>query len=266
MCPHCRAFITTSDRTCPYCNEAVAPVATRRSTGNILGGFVPHARFNTVVILILNFGLYLATSLYSMKGGRGNAMGLDATTLVDFGAMYRPFIAGGQWWRLVTAGFLHGGLLHILMNSWALFDLGAIVEDMFGGARMLVIYFVANVAGFYVSYRFGGGLSVGASAALFGLIGAMIALGTRSRSSAGSAIRGLFVRWLIYGLLFSLLPGIDMAAHIGGLVGGFLAGYVAGEPRYQAEATERIWHVTAGACVVLTAVSFLKWYLWFSAT
>ena len=94
----------------------------------------------------------------------------------------------------------------------------------------------------------------------------MIALGTRSRSSAGSAIRGLFVRWLIYGLLFSLLPGIDMAAHIGGLVGGFLAGYVAGEPRYQAEATERIWHVTAGACVVLTAVSFLKWYLWFSAT
>ena len=104
----------------------------------------------------MNFGLYLATSLYSMKGGRGNAMELDATTLVDFGAKYRPFIAGGQWWRLVTAGFLHGGLLHILMNSWVLFDLGAQVEDIFGASRMLVIYFVASVAGFYASYRFGG--------------------------------------------------------------------------------------------------------------
>ncbi len=266
MCPHCRAFITTSDRTCPYCNEAVGPAPARRASGPILGGFIPHARFNTVIILFLNFGLYLACSLYAMKGGRGNAMGLDSGTLVDFGAMYRPYIAGGQWWRLVTAGFLHGGLLHILMNSWVLFDLGAIVEDMFGGARMLVIYFFANIAGFYVSFRFGGGLSVGASAALFGLIGAMIALGIRDRTSAGTAIRGLFVRWLIYGLLFSLLPGIDMAAHVGGLVGGFLAGYVAGEPRYVGSATEKAWQVAAGLCVLLTVVSFLKWYLWFSAS
>jgi rhomboid protease GluP len=266
MCPHCRAFITTSDRTCPYCNEAVAPAPSRRSGGPILGGFIPHARFNTVIILLINFGLYLATSLYAMKGGRGNAMGLDAGTLVDFGAMYRPFIAGGQWWRLVTAGFLHGGLLHILMNSWALFDLGAIVEEMFGSARMLVIYFVSTVAGFYMSFRLGGAISIGASAALFGLIGAMIALGVRDRSSIGSAIRGFFVRWLIYGLLFSLLPGIDIFAHIGGLAGGFAIGYLAAEPRYRASATERLWQVAAGFCIVLTAVSFLKWYLWFSAT
>ncbi len=264
MCPHCRAFITTSDRTCPYCNEAVAPPV-RRSSGPILGGFVPHARFNTVIILLINFGLYLATSIYSMKSGQGNAFGLDAYTLVDFGGMYSPYIAQGQWWRLVTAGFLHGGLIHILFNSWALFDLGAIVEEMFGPSRMLVIYLVSNAFGFYVSSWFKIGPSIGASAALFGLIGAMIALGTRYRSSVGNAIRGFFVRWLIYGLLFSFMPGVDMAAHVGGLAAGFAVGYVAGEPGHEGAPIEKLWRVASWLCVLLTVVSFLKWYLWFSA-
>jgi rhomboid protease GluP len=261
MCPHCRAFITTSDRTCPYCNEAVGPPAARRRESSPLGGFIPHARFNTVVILLLNFGLYLATSLYSMKAGRGNAMDLDPYTLVAFGAMYSPAIAAGQWWRLITAGFLHGGLLHILMNSWALFDLGAIVEDMYGSSRMLVIYFGTTITGFYASAASGHVLSVGASAALFGLIGAMIALGTRYRSSVGNAIRGLFVRWLIYGLLFSLLPGIDMAAHIGGFVGGFVIGYVAGEPGRERSAGEMLWRAASWICVAITALSFAVMYL-----
>src|SRR6266567_6558131 len=167
MCPHCRAFITTNDRTCPYCNEPVAPVASRRSSGPILGGFIPQARFNTIIILLINFGLYVASSILSMKAGLGNAMNLDGQTLVYLGAMYTPLIHAGQWWRLVTAGFLHGGLMHILMNSWALFDLGAIVEEMYGSSRMLVIYFVSNITGFYLSSLWKPGPSCGASAALF---------------------------------------------------------------------------------------------------
>jgi rhomboid protease GluP len=234
----------------------------RRRSPEVLGGLIPHARFNTVVILFINFGLYLATSVYAMKAGRGNAMDLDAYTLVDFGAMYSPYIAGGQWWRLITAGFLHGGLLHILMNSWALFDLGAIVEEMYGSSRMLVIYFVATVVGFYVSAMFKAGPSAGASAAIFGLIGAMIALGTRYRTSIGSSIRGLFVRWLIYGLLFSLLPGVDMAAHVGGLAGGFVTGYIAGEPRYEGSAQEKFWRVASWIAIGITAFAFLRMFLW----
>ncbi|HYW48632.1 MAG TPA: rhomboid family intramembrane serine protease [Bryobacteraceae bacterium] len=266
MCPHCRAFITTKDRTCPYCNEAVAPPAARRSSGPVLGGFIPHARFNTVIILVINFGLYLATSIYSMKSGRGNAMGLDSYTLIDFGAMYSPAIAAGQWWRLVTAGFLHGGLLHIMMNSFGLFDLGALVDEMYGTSRMLVIYFVSSVAGFYASSLWKVGPSIGASAALFGLIGAMIALGTRSRSSAAGSIRSFFVRWLVWGLLFSLMPGIDMMAHIGGLAGGFAVGYIAGEPRREGSPGEMLWRVLSWVCILLTVVSFLKMYLWLTHT
>jgi rhomboid protease GluP len=264
MCPHCRAFITTSDRTCPYCNEAVAPVASRRSSGPILGGFIPQARFNTILILLINFGLYVATSIFSMNAGRGNAMTLDGYTLIDFGAMFTPLIQAGQWWRLVTAGFLHGGLMHILMNSWALFDLGAVVEEMYGSSRMLVIYFVSNALGFYVSSLLKVGPSMGASAALFGLIGCMIALGMRHRGAFGDSIRGMFTRWLIYGLLFSFLPGIDMAAHVGGLIGGFGVGYLAGEPGHEGSPTERLWRVASWLCILITVVCFLEMYLWFS--
>src|SRR6185436_4122887 len=127
MCPHCRAFITTSDKVCPYCGERVGPSAIERRGGSqeFLAGFIPHARFNTVIILVINFGFYLATALYSMRSGRGNAMDIDVVTLRYFGAKFFPEFYAPQWWRLVTAGFLHGGIMHILMNSWAMFDLGA---------------------------------------------------------------------------------------------------------------------------------------------
>lgn len=267
MCPHCRAFITTSDRVCPYCNETVAPKRAQMSDGALIGGFIPHARFNTIIILVINFGLYAATSLYSMNSGRGSAMQLDPYTLLDFGAMYTPDIQGGQFWRLVTAGFLHGGLLHILMNSWVLFDLGAQVDEVFGSSRMLVIYFISCITGFYLSSLIPRAvpLSVGASAPLCGLIGAMIALGVRHRhSGAGAMIRAVYIRWAIYILLFSFIPGVDMAAHAGGLAGGFVMGWLAGHERYEGSPTETLWKISAGCCILLTAVSFLKMYLWFT--
>jgi rhomboid protease GluP len=265
MCPHCRAFITNKDKTCPYCNERVGPRAVdRRNPGDILGGFIPHAHFNTLVILLINLGMYLATSLYSLNSGRGGPMGIDTVTLVDFGAKYNPYLAAGQWWRLVTAGFLHGGLFHIFMNSWALFDLGAQVEEVYGTSRMLVIYFMANAFGFYVSAMFSAAPSVGASAALFGLIGAMIALGVRHKSAAGAAIRGMYTRWAVYALLFSFLPGIDIYAHVGGLAAGFGVAYLAGQPRYEGSGLEKIWRGASWISIFLTLACFLKMYIWFT--
>jgi len=74
MCPHCRAFITNKDRTCPYCNESVGARAIDRRNPAAILGMIPHARFNTVVILLINFGLFLATALYSMGAGNGDAL------------------------------------------------------------------------------------------------------------------------------------------------------------------------------------------------
>src|SRR5678815_777795 len=154
MCPNCRAFITSDDKICPYCQHQVgAPAIERRSPPDVLGGLIPHQRFVTMLILLINTGLYLATMLRVTQQGGGGGLGdLDNRTLVDFGAKFAPYIlSGGQWWRLITAGFLHGNLLHILMNSWVLFDLGPQVNQAFGTPRFLTIYFVSTVTGFLAS-------------------------------------------------------------------------------------------------------------------
>src|SRR5690349_16120203 len=114
MCPNCRAFVTTSDRVCPYCDMRLGPrAAERRNPSEILGGLIPHVRFTTVMILLINTSLYIAEYLNPQSG------------LKEFGASVPWPYMHGQYWRLVTAGFLHGGIFHILMNSWVLFDLGA---------------------------------------------------------------------------------------------------------------------------------------------
>ncbi|MGD0201399.1 MAG: rhomboid family intramembrane serine protease [Bryobacteraceae bacterium] len=271
MCPHCRAFITSRDRVCPYCQGVVGPRAIdRRDPKAILGGFIPHARFTTSIILLINFGLFAATVLFSMRAGNGNALfDLDGRTLFQFGAKYRDAIVLGQWWRLVTAGFLHGGILHLLMNSWVLFDLGAQVEEIYGATRLLVIYFAATVGGFYLSMIWTPALSVGASAGILGLIGAMIALGVRHRAHPlGGAIRSLYIRWAVYGLALGLLPGlrVDNAAHIGGLAAGFVVAYAAGTPRLVGGWGEHLWRILSYLCLALTALAFLSMYLWLAAT
>ena len=267
MCPHCRAFITIKDRVCPYCNEAVAPrQVSRDDSSQMVGGFIPHFRFNTTIILLLNFGLYIATTIFSMRSGNPDAfMNLDGNTLRLFGAKWNFGLAHGEYWRLVTAGFLHGGILHIVMNSWVLFDLGAQVEEIYGSSRMLVIYFISTVGGFYASALYSDSLSVGASAGLFGLVGAMIALGVRHRNAMGAAIRGMYLRGAVIGLAFGMVGAfhVDNAAHIGGLTAGFAIAYLAGTPGREA-VVENIWRAAGWFCLLMTAVSFLKMYLWFA--
>src|SRR5580698_4105009 len=175
MCPQCRAFITTDDKVCPYYQaEGVAKPVSRRNPAGALGGLIPHARFTTMMILLINTGLYIATVVHSSQSGGGSGLDIDSATLFDFGAKYRAAIMAGQWWRLITAGFLHGGLLHILMNSWVLFDLGAQVEEHYGTPRYVVIYFVSTITGFLASTYWSAALSIGASAGILGLVGAMI--------------------------------------------------------------------------------------------
>lgn len=264
MCPHCRAFITSKDSICPYCQEAVGPRAVELRDDSPIGGFIPQRNFTTVIILLINFGFYAATVFASMNAGNQSAvMNLDGPTLFAFGAKYSPAIWAGEYWRLVTAGFLHGGLVHIGMNSWAMFSLGAQVDEIYGSSRMLVIYFVSSVLGFGLSTVFSASLSIGASAGICGLIGAMIALGTRRHNPIGDAVRGAYLRWAGMILIIGFLPmfHIDNAAHIGGLAGGFGVAWIAGEPGRIGSPTERLWRVAGLLTILITVVCFLKMYL-----
>jgi len=190
---------------------------------------------------------------------------LDGYTLVRFGAKWNFGIVNGEYWRLVTAGFLHINLLHILMNSWVLLDLGAQVEELHGSGRMLTIYFLATVCGFYASAWHSPNMSAGASAGLFGLVGAMIAYGAHHKGAMGAAIRAMYIRGAVIGLAFGLMGlfPIDNAAHVGGLAAGLAVGYVAGIPGREGF-REYFWRAAGWVCVLLTAVSFWKmvwsWY------
>jgi rhomboid protease GluP len=258
MCPNCRAFITTSDRTCPYCGQQVGARAVDvRQPGEIMGGLISQAHFTTILILVINFGLFIGTLFLQRTMGETNAIGV-------LGAKWGPYIfQDHQYWRLVTAGFLHGGWLHILGNSWVLYQVGAQVEEVYGTPRFLVVYFAGTVGGFYMSAVLNPtSLSVGASAGIMGLIGAMIAFGVAHRSSGGNAIRNRYVGFVIYIIAFGLISrlAVDNWAHIGGLAAGFLIGYAAGTPIRSSAGREGVWRVVAAVCVVVTVWSFFMVY------
>ena len=224
----------------------------------MIAGFIPNAGFTTFVILLVNIGLYAATAIVSMKSDSGSIMDINGRVLLAFGAKFTPYIAAGQWWRLVTAGFLHGGLLHIFMNSWVMMSVGAQVEETYGTARFIVLYFVATVAGFYASAYFSASLSVGASAGLFGLIGAMIVAGMKSGTTMGHALKTQYTQWVIYMLIIGLLPifAVDTAAHVGGLAGGFAIAWLMDTPRAVLHWTDIAWRAAAAVSLVLTVLSF----------
>ena len=270
MCPNCRAFITTDDRVCPYCELKLGPrVIEQRSPGDAIGGLIEQRHFTTMLIMLVNVGLYIATVLYSTRTSQGGFDDLSVGTLRAFGGKdaYLIFVVG-QYWRLVTAGYLHGGLMHILMNMLGLYYVGVNVDEVYGTSRYLVIYFLTNVGG-YVASSFWAPrvLSIGASAAIFGLIGAMIAVGVRDKSAYGAMVRSMYVRWALYGLAFGILPSLlgfgfmDNAAHLGGIATGFAVGYVTGTPRLSKPAVETAWRIAAGVAVALTVLSFVAMYL-----
>ena len=265
MCPHCRAFVDASERTCTECHEPLGrPYAQRMAASAALAGLVPPTHFTTLILMMINGGLFAATLLMSMKRGGGEAFGsIDNYVLYYFGAKESMSIfAGRQWWRLITAGFLHGGFFHILMNSWALYDLGAKVEEAYGTSRFLVIYLLSSAFGFLASAFWSRAISIGASAAIFGLIGAMIAFGYRHHVFGGE-MRAIYTRWAIYGLLFGLLPffNVDNAAHIGGLAAGFGLGYIAGSAG-ESKPLDWLWKAMAAFTIAVTVVSFL--FVWLS--
>jgi rhomboid protease GluP len=264
MCPNCRAFITITDRVCPYCDAQLGPRAVDfRPSSQLAASFMPRANLTSIVILSLNCFFFLIELIFSMKlaGGTGGFGDISGNVLYLLGAKYGPaIVANHQWWRLITAGFLHGGLLHIAMNSYALFILVTEVEQYFGTARLIVAYVLSTFTGFVLSTLTQPMTpSVGASAAAFGLIGIMLSLSIRRRNDPlVQLIRQRYMQWLVFSLVLTVFSrGIDIWAHVGGFAGGFLAGMVGGLPSLPGSPRERFWGILAGGAVLVVAGAIL---------
>ena len=163
--------------------------------------------------------------------------------------------AEGRWWTLLTAIYLHGGLLHILFNVLWIRQLGPAVEEIYGPARLVVIFTVSGVAGFVVSNSLGVPFTIGASGSIFGLLGAIVAFGRKRGGAFGRMILREYGQWALVLFVFGFfMPGVNNWAHGGGFAGGFGAGLVLSLAERRAE-TASDW-LLAGAAIVLTVAGF----------
>src|SRR5262252_11016003 len=181
----------------------------------------------TSVLIALNvaiFGLMLAWGVAPMQPA------IDS--LIQWGANYGPKTTQGEWWRMFTCMFLHIGVLHLLFNMIALWNVGGFMERLLGSSGFVVLYLLSGLLGSVASVAWNPFVvSAGASGAIFGLYGGLLAFLVRHRDTMPyanlAALRTNTLAFVGYNLLYGLVQeGIDMAAHIGGLAGGFLCGLV----------------------------------------
>jgi len=156
--------------------------------------------------------------------------------MMRFGANAGPLTVTGEWWRLVTSTFLHFGLVHLLVNMWALWVMGRVTERLFGSGYFLLLYLFSGLCGSLASTLWRTGVtSAGASGAIFGVIGALIAFmvnpTTNLPPTVAKRLRASGMLFIAYNLMNGAThQGIDNAAHLGGLIGGFVLGFVLARP------------------------------------
>jgi membrane associated rhomboid family serine protease len=210
ICPDCMTTTPVGMR-CPECSKDRTKVVRMRGVAT-----VPRVTYALIAINALAF-----------LGEQGQFTLFGSSIhgkLIEEGVLWRPLVAEGQYWRLVSSAFLHENLLHIGFNMYLLYLLGMMLEPAIGSLRFAIIYFTSLLAGSLGALVATAAPSLGASGAVFGLMGAaVVELRARRLSVMQSGIGGLILFNLI--LSFSL-AGISIGGHIGGLVGGFAAGMV----------------------------------------
>ena len=173
-------------------------------------------------------GICVVTFIGGTAGGASaTGSGIGGSTLLTEGALSRAAIADGEYWRLITAGFLHAGFFHLLFNMFSLYILGSLLEPAIGRVRFALIYFVSLLAGSFGALLIESNpsaLTVGASGAIFGLMSAAVIVMRNRGISPWESGLGL---WIGLNLLLTFtIPNISIGGHIGGLIGGALAALV----------------------------------------
>jgi len=264
VCASCGSLVGVNDEQCYSCGRknpglwGYAPLL--RRLGNDFG-FVSLIIYGCAATYIIGLLLTMVTGGNIM--GSGSPLGILAPSqsvqlLMGESGAY-PVFGLGMWWTVLSAGWLHASILHIGMNMMAVKNLGPVTADLYGAPRMVIIYTAGSVGGFLLSSflglfpipLFGAPFTLGASAPIFGLLGALLYYGRRSGSSLIHAeAKGYAIAFFVFGLIF---PGVDNAAHLG----GFVAGYVVSiwlDPLKP----ERVNHMVAAlVCLVATGGAIL---------
>jgi rhomboid protease GluP len=266
LCPSCGSLVGINVNRCHQCgtNLTFSLAAVSKGLAGFFGGRAPV----TTALLIVNILMFAVSWMATANAGEGAGLrilwGMGGEPLYRLGESfpYSIFIQH-QWYRLVTAMFLHGGLIHIGFNMMVLMDIGPVVEEVYGSARYLFLYGVAGAAGFLCS-ALSGHVSVGASAPILGLIGLMIAITTKRSGAHMQQLRSRLISWVVSIFVFGfLMRGVDNWAHAGGLAAGFVLGKLFAD-REPMNATERrtanlLGWLAAGVVIVSFALMILHY-------
>ena len=258
LCPNCRKLISLDEPACPYCG-LVRP-GLHETAGKLRNVLFMLGPVQTILYInIAFFVLSLVLDLHGIfaSGSPFSFLSPSDRSLLMLGATGTlPVFGFHHFWSLLTASFLHGGILHIVFNMMALYQLGPFVLREFGVHRFFNIYVLTGVAGFALSVLAGVRFTIGASASICGLIGAILYYGKSRGGSYGEMIYKQVLGWvvglIIFGFLFS---GINNWAHGGGLLSGLLLAYLTG---YNDQKIESAWHkMLAYVCILITAVALI---------
>ena len=260
LCPNCGKLISVDEPRCPYC-------AIQRPGSSLKNNPLMHLFRDPQQlvrgIIVVNVALFVVSlvlkpSLASVSMNPLTFLAPDGSSLLVLGATGTlPIDQFGRWWSLLSANYLHGGVLHIFFNMMALRQLAPFVTREFGTSRMFVIYTVGGVFGFWVSYLAGVRITIGASAAVCSLIGAALYYGKSRGDSYGQAIYRQVGGWALALFVFGLLvPGINNWGHGGGILAGILLGFTLG---YQDKFRERLVHKSAAVICLIITVAILAW-------
>jgi rhomboid protease GluP len=255
LCPSCGKLVGVSEKECPYCGRRNPGMFGLNAWLRRLGrdmGFVDAVIGGCVLLYVL---MLVSDPQGIRMRGLMTLLAPSSLSLVRFGASGAfPVFGLHHWWTLLSAGWLHAGLLHIGFNLYWVRYLAPAIAELYGPSRMVIIYSVSSVTGFLLSsslglFGLGAGLTVGASAPILGFVGALVYYGRRSGSRAiGGQAWSYAITMIVFGFL---MPGVDNYAHIGGFAGGYLAGLVLDPLK-----PERGDHQAAALiCLFLTAAS-----------
>lgn len=258
VCPKCGKLISINSEECYNCGN--------RNPG--LWGFAPLLRrlfgsdFNLIkTITIFSAIIYIISMLLDPSAllqisGLFSLLSPSNLSVFKLGATGTIAFQYGRWWSLITAIFLHGGLIHIALNMYWVHQIGSSVEPLYGSSRFIIIFIFSGVIGFIASVIGGHALTLGASGSLFGLLGALLYYGKRRGGYIGETIYKQAATYAAIFFIFGfLMDGIDNYAHGGGLIGGYLVAMLVGFSEHN---REKIWHkLLALALILITILSFL---------
>ena len=262
VCPSCGRLISANSKVCMHCGRKNPGLwgygpSINKILANLSGPtqyiIAACVALYVISLLIDPRAIFQSMSPFSLFSPSGKAlikMGMTGSFVWHY----------GRWFTMITAIYLHGGVLHILFNMLWLNQLGPMVEQLFGRSRMFLIFTFAGFFGFFLSNIFGISATIGASGSVFGLLGALVYYGRKRGGAFGTAIYKQVGIWAVVLFVFGfMMPGVNNFAHFGGFAGGYVSAFILGfhEERFETKNHRRLGLIAAA----VTVISFLL--VWF---